>query len=824
MKLFTKLKSFSLLLATLIVAGCSNSTPQNNNQPTGPAIISISAAGEYPVGYNSVATFIVSNDAPIVATNLKYSIINDSTGAKLNVNGDKCATIAANGGSCILSVNVPSTATQGGFTLVERPAFASSGDNLQSSTANVASATVGLSSTIGFEAYPFIIMPSTQIVVANGKTPTSFLISVLVNSNDVNTLSLVDDNGDNLKYTPVGNISLTKGSVNTYRVTPAFTFGQTSQIVQIASDVCNSSQATSCSNQSTTTIAQNGVGFMTISPENFVMNSVTTTQAVTLTNPSNGAVTITKIGLGSVAGLSYESGTCLPFMQQYSPQGWRLPAGASCSVNVNYAPSTTYGTAKLTVAYTNGQGAQANVANVIYYPQAQPFSILTTNPDVVNLTGSVFESVSVVTVTNVPLFGSTESITISTLTPAVLGGVTSVSNDTCSGSQLGPWDTCSFQVGYSHITSTSGTTSINIVDTNGSQAMQINYLPTSVYAYVVSNSLQTASAANSIFVYNKNFDALPELLTYSNESYDYTSTLGAYTLTSFHPVDAQFSNGYLYVANLDSNAASSIPSVLLYQVESDGSLTFQSSLKVLSTAQSWKNASFKISVAGDIVYAALNNSVYSSVRNANTLSPWNKVIGVTSPVSTINSITVRPSDGVTYLGLYNSGYDSNSLIYSYLVAALDSSIVWNKQTKNAFQPGGGVAVNNSKSINGMVAYNGYLYSGDFLASPAKGQSQVMNYLLSASYSKLTSPVINDVLLPTASTTSITQVNNLAVSQGVLFASFVGVSPSIAFYRISKFDGSLSSDPYTNYTDINLSVPTMPPGGTWSPAGIAFNLQ
>lgn len=731
------------------------------------------------------------------------------------MDGSACSSIPAHG-TCTLSVVIPATAKQGGFVIVERPLLQG---KLKSTGANLASATVGVVSTVAYNSYPFVVLPTAQTVVANSVTANDLLVSVLVNTNNVTDISLTDDNGNKLTTTAVGTVSYTKGSVNTYKVSSPALLGQSSQTVQIASNVCVS--GVDCSNPSTTTIVQPGVGFLSMSPTSFVMSPTTTTQEVTLSNPSAVPLTIDWFAItDSNTGLSVESGTCAALINaESSAQGWTLPAGISCNLTVSYTPGLVSGIASLGIAYTNGQGRQGQTANIIYNQNAtpSPLSVITVTPDIVNLSGENGTSSDVIRITNTSLYGGESSITLGNIALAT-GNVVSVTNDTCSNTTLAVNDSCTFTVSYS-AAALSGVDAIHIPNDNGSGSvtylMPVNYTAYKTFAFIASNSLLDPNAINGVYEYTKSISAAPSALTYSNISLDFSSTNGDFAQESFHPTDVKFSNGYVYVANLD--AINGIPSVLLYELNVNGTLTYQSYITLTKPA-SWGDGALRLAVVGDTVYVTLANQVVGVNRSGSTLvlrNPINVYVGTFAP--NIRSIMIN--DMGTDVSTGSGSKISAPRLSTYIISPVDDQN-WG-MIKNIT----GVATD---YINGLtntpILGDAMMYSYVGVYSTLTGNTLYYTNRLAEADALEVSKLNKVSGLSSLPTTSIANPNglvNMEATSSYVFIAFGGVNPGIAYYTIDQTDGSLTD--FTRgatYAQVQIQAPIF--GGVWNPYGIAFN--
>lgn len=781
--------------------GSSSSNNDNNNDDNNStsANISINAAGAYPQGYQSVAQFIVTNSSNVTATNLTYDIENDTTGANLAVSND-CSSIPANS-SCTLSVTIPATAIQGSFQLVEKPLLFK---KVSSNGANIASATVGVAPITEFGNPNFVILPSAQTIQANSTTSNAFLVSVLVNSDNVDSVSLTDGSGDKLSTTVVGSLSLTKGSVNTYKVSVPALPGQSSQVVQVASNVCATG---ACSNQSTTTIVPPGTGFMVVSPASLQMSASLTSQQLTLSNPSDADVTVTDLAFSPSNSFSYESAGCSALMLDANGQGWVLPANSSCNLLIKYAPGLVSGQTQFAASYTNGNGTQAAITNILYNKNVDPtpFSILTASPQVVNLTSPNTLS-GTITIVNTAILSSQEAFTIGQI--SVSGGVVAFSNDTCSNTTLSVGGSCSVTVSYTAAAS-AGVDNLTIPynsATTGSSnfSIPVNYTAYNTYAYITSNSLVDNTAANAIYVYE---GESAQTMTYTSLFTDGTSA--GLPSADFHPTDAKFSNGYLYVSNLD---ASNNSSVLLYSVNHNGSLTFESS--IVTGTLVGKNSALRLGVGSDLVFVTLGNSVVTVGREGNNLVVNGPVVVQDFAVPIAIPTTIRSilaDNGELSIG---NRATNNSQIVNYIVDDFTGSGTSLLSINALINPLGGF-------VNGLTSTQ--LTSGEFnyvgvYETPTNVLYYVSNDVYANTKTNNFSAMTKAVLKSLPPNITGTVLTSLATSGNSLYVSFDGVNPGVAYYKINS-DGSLG-DYASTYDAVLLPTPNL--GGVWNPYGIAFN--
>lgn len=798
----------------------STPTPAPTPAPTpqGSPQIVITAAGSYPAGYSSVAQFLVTNTSQTAASGLTYQITDNTTGQNLSINSNNCSSVSANGGTCLLSVNIPANTPQGAFTVVETPLLGN--NNVSASGANIATSTIGIESTIQYSGYPFVILGTNQSIVATSNTENQILVSVLVNnSNNYNNLSFVDQNGDTLTAAPVGTISNSLGSVNTYQISSPVLFGQSSQLIQVAPSVCNSSK---CSNQSTTNILQPDAGYLTISPGSLslVGNSEET---VVINNPSDTLLNIESFGVvSSIRDISYTLGTCGNFIN--STTGViTLSSKTSCTAKVSYSPSlgASSGVSQFFVKYANGSGSITNTVNLTYSPtQIGPLTLLDVNPSTVNLDGSSGVNSQAVTLSNSSFNGSESNISNIRIT-SLSSNITVSGNAACQSAVLAPNDSCTVNVGYSGAATTgSGLVQISYQVSGMPLAtyfLTVNYTPYSTYSYVVSNSILDTNAPNAIYEYNQSASATTPSLAYTGNSYDYTSTNGNYTVSNFHPVDVKYSNGYVYVANLESGINGNAD-ILLYKVQTDGGLTYESSIS-LNKQISGKSA-LRIATVGYRVYAIVNDAIaiVNTNPNNNTLQ-FGGIINSTELssfgiLSNLRSIAISQSGDEVLLG----NYGTTATVATYLITDQGGSgTEWIGMSQFTYSPLGyinALAINQTSTdtYNYVGLFNlpeNILYYGsDLVNSYPTGTYSLANSLTQAALQSL----------PKSTAINETGVVNVGISDGYLYYVFAGLEPGVAYYGINPVSGSIT-DAGSSYSQVMITPPS---GISWAPNGITFN--
>jgi hypothetical protein len=361
-----------------------------------------------------------------------------------------------------------------------------------------------------------------------------------------------------------------------------------------------------------------------VTPTSLNFNSQYTTipsvaQMVTLSNPGNQALNISSIALaGANAGSFSQNSTCGP----------SLAAGASCVINVVFAPSNNGNySAFLTIS-----------DNIVSSPQVISLSGLGVTPEpAVTLSSTTlnFSSIVVGTTSSAQkiILQNSGAAALAINSIAVTGGV--FADTTTCGVQLSAGATCTISVTYTPISVTPASGSIVITDNAGgiAQSTQSVYLSgtgiapiasldTSSYAFA-DQLPKTSSSAEIITLSNSGNAALAiGNISFSGSgasNYALTKTCGTSLVVGasctisviFTPASAGTFTANLVVSDNSNNVANSTQFVAL-----TGSGSYPGSF-TLSTSP---NATLTTNVGGAAAYTISINPVGSSFLGPVTLS------------------------------------------------------------------------------------------------------------------------------------------------------------------------------------------------------------
>ncbi len=344
-----------LAMATLVAcSGAGSCPPGQSSNPTGSAVLTLTAPNLYPAGVATEVPLMISNSSDYAATGLTYSVpaASNYTNGNITITSasqSNCATIPAHG-SCQIMASIAASPIShpGSFTVVATPQSSTSVVGKLTSEAKAlfskasTSSALSLTANIGLVDLPANTasdinaltpyFPSS--IIANESGATNVIVSIAVSSTSpgaaFNTIQLVDSSGNLLSNTQLltgnsgsGATDLARPSVVSYLVSIPAGVSQFSFKLQMLE---NDTVVATGSDINTITVgsASNPQGILTIQPNYVNLNQNYVSQQITYTNTGNGA--ITNLVLTPASPLTSTASTC----------GSSLAAGASCNYTVTF--------------------------------------------------------------------------------------------------------------------------------------------------------------------------------------------------------------------------------------------------------------------------------------------------------------------------------------------------------------------------------------------------------------------------------------------------------------------------------------------------------
>ncbi|MBA3913526.1 MAG: choice-of-anchor D domain-containing protein, partial [Acidobacteriales bacterium] len=318
----------------------------------------VTAAG---VTLSSSAVTFPSTDVNSVSAAIPVTLTNNGSGAltivSILVNGtnasnfsqtNTCGTVVAAGASCVINATFAPTATGA------RSASITVTDNASPATQTITLAGTGVTPTIslaptslafGNQAQGLTSAPLSSVLTNTGTGP---LIITAITVGGTNSTDFTQSS-----TCPISPATLAVGSTCT--ITATFTptaQGVRNASITIADNVTSGNPSLPLSGTGTTPAS------VSLSPTSLSfpatdVNSLSAPLPVTLTNTGNGTLTITSVTLTGLNATNYsQTNTC----------GTSVAAGASCVINVTFAPTVTgTRTASLTIT-DNASPATQTVA------------------------------------------------------------------------------------------------------------------------------------------------------------------------------------------------------------------------------------------------------------------------------------------------------------------------------------------------------------------------------------------------------------------------------------------------------------------------------
>ncbi|MEN9947006.1 MAG: Endo,4-beta-xylanase precursor [Pseudomonadota bacterium] len=447
------------VLTIAILNACGGDGSSSN---TNTLSLTIEAPNQYPAGLSvPVDTQLtITNTSKINATNLVYTIPapnedGNSTGVTITPNPGECTNIKA-GASCTFSATIAANAKPGTFTVTATSG--STNQSIKQTTTNKQfnATSVAVNTKLALVDVPstnneYYILPSDQTIQGSTTSSTSAYVSVWVKavSNGISKFNLVDQSGESLEYSVIGNESFTVNSINTYKVNiPA---GKTLQHIQVLSNVCNTlndgtNNDSACSNDADINLIEQGLGILSVQPNYFNMSESNSQQIITVIN--SGSAKIESVVMPSLANT--------PFSVSNNTCSNTLAAGKSCSFTLNYQAPTNSDSGSFVISYYNGK-ANVNIAANIPYQgtSANAVGLLTLSPTSLSLSAN--QSSQTIAVTNT----GTAPITNLTL-PDLPTPLETDNSGTCTnGSSLAVGSSCTYTIKYTASALTSGTSAGN---------------------------------------------------------------------------------------------------------------------------------------------------------------------------------------------------------------------------------------------------------------------------------------------------------------------------------------------------------------------------
>jgi hypothetical protein len=195
---------------------------------------------------------------------------------------------------------------------------------------------------------------------------------------------------------------------------------------------------------------------------NWATGTTSNARTLTVTNTGNSALT------GGTFGVAFGGGTPQPFSRPNFGAGGTcgntLAVGASCTINVVFAPTTAVAfTRTVTVTYAGATITPASVTLTGTGVTARATAAVTPNPLTITLPTGVLSvtGTGTATLTNTaPAGGAQLLVTNVTTTGGTLGTYffnVVAGGDTCSGTALAPAASCTVNVRFTNVGSPRGT-------------------------------------------------------------------------------------------------------------------------------------------------------------------------------------------------------------------------------------------------------------------------------------------------------------------------------------------------------------------------------
>lgn len=389
MRLNNLLKTTLGLLGVTTLVACSaagSCPPGSNSNPTGNAVLTLTAPNLYPAGVATQVPLMINNSSDYVATGLTYSVPSETNYTNGNItitsaSQSNCATIPAHG-SCQIMASIAASPIShpGSFTIVATPQTSTSVvGKLTSETKALfskaaTSATLSLTANIGLVDLPVntesginALTPYyPSMVMANESGATTVIVSIAVSSTNAgaafNTIQLVDSSGNLLSNAQLltgnsgsGATDLAKPAVVSYLVSIPAGVSQFSFKLQTLE---NGTVVATGSNVNTINVGSvnSTQGILTIQPNYFNLTPDYSSQQITYTNTGNGA--ITNLVLTPASPLIAGDTTC----------GSSLAAGDSCNYTVRFpVVQPIKGVSNVTANYNSTSTTTGNGTATVNY-------------------------------------------------------------------------------------------------------------------------------------------------------------------------------------------------------------------------------------------------------------------------------------------------------------------------------------------------------------------------------------------------------------------------------------------------------------------------
>ena len=325
--------------AAVIVADSAPSSPQTvalsgtGDAPVASVSSSSVAFGNQSVGASSTAqavTLTNSGNAALSVTSIAVFGTNAGDFAQTN----NCGISVAAGANCTISLTfTPSAAGS-------RAASLAINDNATGSPQSVSLSGTGISTVANVS--PSSLAFGNQSVGASSTAQAVTLTNSGNSALSVTSIAVFGTNASDFAQTNNCGISVAAGANCTISIT--FTpsaAGSRAAALAIADNAAGSPQSVSLSGTGISTVAS--VSPSSVAFGNQSVGATSTSQAVTLTNSGNSALSVTSIAVfGSSASDFAQTNNC----------GSSLAAGANCTISVTFTPTAT-GTRTATVTLTD---------------------------------------------------------------------------------------------------------------------------------------------------------------------------------------------------------------------------------------------------------------------------------------------------------------------------------------------------------------------------------------------------------------------------------------------------------------------------------------
>ncbi len=499
------------IFCSMLLSSCGGGTgTQSEAAVQSHPLLSVVHPSQLPAHQASIAYVTVTNQSDFTATNLTYSITNNTSDGTIALNPDSlslCSSIAKND-SCTLQVAISADANPGSFTVLVTAEASPQGliaamkqklglGATKSQMIHIGLLELPSNSTSGADG---ITILHHSIVNANPNGTTQVILTAMVTSDSpgiFNTINLTNADGDLLDFRVLsgnsgsGASNLAQGALVSFIVTIPTGASQLPIYVQTAEDGNLVDQGTV---QHLIQITDTGSGILAILPTNVNLNIDHESQVITLANHGDAALNNLNIVLaGSVVKKSATSCT------------GSLAAHASCTYTVNFDASVAKGSSStnITASYNNGLSDSVEVAQIVYRG-ASPSDGLTissgSNPNFNFVTTTATPNqASLITINNT---GNSSESSITFLLPehftlsAASTNSCSLEGDSAITDNLPPAASCNLTLSYSNTSVTSGSAQLvaNYVYNGSSAGTPVNVALT--YATTQSAAILSISPTN----------------------------------------------------------------------------------------------------------------------------------------------------------------------------------------------------------------------------------------------------------------------------------------------------------------------------------------